>query len=696
MSTNIEIPSGRPPLHAVQFYEREEFLYETVADFLSKGLDAGEPAVVIATAEHQNGFAEALRARGFDLGAAEVLFLDARQTLESFMRGATPDGDTFRSTIGAILEPRHGGRVRAYGEMVDLLWRDGNRQGALRLEELWNDLAEFYPFTLLCAYGMGNFSQVSDGPLFDAICHTHTRSTPTERYVSAADDDARSAEITRLQQRAFALEHEIEHRKELERALREALEARRAAEEDLRDFFDNAVVALHWVGADGTILYANDAELKLLGYTREEYLGRHIADFHADQDVIADIMRRLQANEELHSVEARLVAKDGSIRHVLISTNALFRNGELVHTRCFTRDISDRKRLEDDNAFLLEAATMLHQSLDCQSRVRDLTALAVPRLADWCAVDLVRDDGSPERASESGTPQETNDGERTMIVPMQVADRVVGVLHLAAAEGRPFSSADRHLAKELARRAAIAVENARLYQAAQTANRTKDEFLATLSHELRTPLTAIFGWARMLAMGGLSPETMRTAVETIERSAKTQADLIDDLLDLSRVVTGKLTLQREVVDVGAAVAGAVQTLQLAAQARAIAIEVREPAERSVIHGDATRLQQIVWNLLSNAIKFSPAGGVVSVDAERSGHEVSIVVRDRGRGITPEFLPHVFEPFRQADSTSTRTHGGLGLGLAIVKYLAELHGGSVRAESEGEGRGATFAVTLPLA
>src|SRR6185436_9766241 len=182
----------------------------------------------------------------------------------------------------------------------------------------------------------------------------------------------------------------------------------------------------------------------------------------------------------------------------------------------------------------------------------------------------------------------------------------------------------------------------------------------------------------------------------IERSARTQATLIDDLLDLSRVVTGKLTLQTELVDLTSIIASAVATQRLAAEAKGIAVNVRTGDERAVVMGDPTRLQQIVWNLLSNAIKFSDTGAVVTIELERDVDRARILVRDDGRGISPEFLPHVFEPFRQADGASTRRHGGLGLGLAIVKYLTELHGGTVSASSRGDGRGATFMIALPLA
>ncbi|HEX8456527.1 MAG TPA: PAS domain S-box protein [Pyrinomonadaceae bacterium] len=238
-------------------------------------------------------------------------------------------------------------------------------------------------------------------------------------------------------------------------------------------------------------------------------------------------------------------------------------------------------------------------------------------------------------------------------------------------------------------------ERERLLREAQEANRIKDEFLATLSHELRTPLTAILGWSRLLQTGDFDEAARRRALSTIERNAQAQTQLIDDLLDTSRIITGKLRLEMRVVDPAAVVAAAVETARPAAEAKDIRLQTAFDTHSAPISGDPDRLQQVVWNLLSNAIKFTPVGGRVEVSLERAASHVRISVSDTGRGIAPEFLPHVFDRFRQADQTTTRTHGGLGLGLAIVRQLVELHGGSVRVESAGEGQGTTFTVALPL-
>jgi PAS domain S-box-containing protein len=235
----------------------------------------------------------------------------------------------------------------------------------------------------------------------------------------------------------------------------------------------------------------------------------------------------------------------------------------------------------------------------------------------------------------------------------------------------------------------------RLYRLAEEANRAKDTFLATVSHELRTPLTSMMGWAELLKLGMLDEKKQRHAVEVIESSARAQAQLIGDLLDISRIISGKLRLDVQPVELAPVIAAAMDVVHPAAAAKSIQLVSRVGRGVGTVSGDPDRLQQVIWNLLSNAVKFTPAGGRVEISLSRASAQAEIVVADDGAGIHPDFLPHVFEHFRQADSTSTRKHGGLGLGLAIVRRLIELHGGTVAAESEGEGRGATFRILLPL-
>lgn len=241
---------------------------------------------------------------------------------------------------------------------------------------------------------------------------------------------------------------------------------------------------------------------------------------------------------------------------------------------------------------------------------------------------------------------------------------------------------------------AEASERKRAQETAESANRVKDEFLAILSHELRTPLNPILGWSKLLKSGRLDADSRNQAVETIERNAKLQVQLIDDLLDVSRILRGKLKLELANVDFAYVVRSALESVRLAVDVKSIDIQLQLSSDVGRVLGDANRLQQIVCNLLTNAVKFTPSGGKVEIKLEQIDSQVQLIVSDTGRGITPEFLPHIFEYFRQADASTTRKFGGLGLGLAISRHLIELHGGTIMAESDGDGKGAKFTIALP--
>jgi len=250
---------------------------------------------------------------------------------------------------------------------------------------------------------------------------------------------------------------------------------------------------------------------------------------------------------------------------------------------------------------------------------------------------------------------------------------------------------------EASERLKLALDEAKKARAeAEQSSRLKEEFLATISHELRTPLSAILGWARILRLGQLSPENSGKALDTIERNARAQAQLVDDLLDVSRIITGKLRMDVRPSDPSSFIDAAVEAVRPAADAKGVRIQKVVDTGLVSIPGDPVRLQQVVWNLLSNAIKFTPRGGHVQIRSERVNSHLEIVVSDTGQGISADFLPHVFDRFRQADQKTSRHHGGMGLGLAIVRHLVEMHGGTVSANSDGDGKGATFTVSLPIA
>jgi PAS domain S-box-containing protein len=298
-----------------------------------------------------------------------------------------------------------------------------------------------------------------------------------------------------------------------------------------------------------------------------------------------------------------------------------------------------------------------------------------------------------------------DDGRRpqsSMAVPMSVLGKVVGTIEVQSYERHAYQAEHATAMRMAANLMAVAIENAQLLaresQAraeAEESNRLKDEFLATVSHELRTPLTAILGWARMLESPTMAEAQVARAIQTIQRNAKAQAEIIDDILDVSRIVTGNLYLNLEPTELAPIVEAAINAVRPTAEAKHIHIETSFADQPALVSADAHRLQQIAWNLLSNAVKFTPQGGHVRVTTRQTGSQVLLEISDNGQGISAEFLPHVFERFRQADSSTTRKHGGLGLGLAIVRHLTEIHGGTVHAESDGEGKGATLTVILPL-
>jgi PAS domain S-box-containing protein len=349
------------------------------------------------------------------------------------------------------------------------------------------------------------------------------------------------------------------------------------------------------------------------------------------------------------------------------------------------------------------------------------TEIFAPTFAGEGAVRIADVHGDPRYGKNSpyyGMPEGHLPVVSYLAVPVTSrSGEVLGGLFFGHPEEDVFTERHERIVAGLAAQTAVAMDNARLYDAArrgreqaetaaeenerlyretQEANRLKDEFLAMLSHELRTPLTAILGWAHMLRTGQFDEHNIANAYETIERNARAQAQLIDDLLDVSRIITGKLRLDMRAINPNAFIESAIEAVRPGAESKGVRIQKIMDTGVTSVAGDPVRLQQIVWNLLSNAVKFTPRGGLIQLRLSRVNSHVEIAVSDTGQGINAEFLPHVFDRFRQADQRITRAHGGLGLGLSIVRHLVELHGGTVHAESEGEGRGSTFTVMLPVA
>jgi signal transduction histidine kinase len=406
----------------------------------------------------------------------------------------------------------------------------------------------------------------------------------------------------------------------------------------------------------------------------------------------------------------------------------------------------------DGQRFLAKAVSILATSLDFRETIDNLAELAVSRFADWCAVFIIENEHSLRRlviTRNNSNTAETAPEEKVLAlelhalkgpghvirtsghelispvtddilasmgvtrtelalggavtnpssylsVPLVARGRTIGAIaFLSADPARPFDEEDLALAGDLACAAALALDNSRLYREAQEANRLKDEFVAMVSHELRTPLTPILGCIHLLRTAKLSEANFARALEMIERNAHAQVQIVEDLLDVSRIVAGKLHLVMKSIEIIPVLEAAVDSVRPMAEAKGVQIVTNFGSVKQVMHGDPDRVQQIVWNLLSNAVKFTPPEGRVEVFAWQDRDVVRIQVIDTGVGIPENFMPYIFDRFRQAEEAATKMRSGLGLGLAIVRHLVDLHHGSIEASSPGAGQGAVFTLTFPL-
>jgi len=471
---------------------------------------------------------------------------------------------------------------------------------------------------------------------------------------------------------------------------------------------------------DGIVTSWNKAAERIFGYTEEEMIGKPIALLipadHPNEE--PQILSRIRRGERIAHYETQRIRKDGRLIDVALTVSPIRdRSGRVIGASKIVRDISERQRWQKAEAaesFLGALVDSADDAIISKTLDGIVTSWnpAAEKLYGYSAAEMV---GKPivilipsdhpdeearilerirrgERISGYETKRIKKDG-TLMDVSLTVSPikdslgRVIGASKIA-----------RNITEQ--KRAAVrerdALRQAQLSRRqAEEASRTKDEFLATISHELRTPMTAIVGWSRLLLSGQLTPELQHQAFETIDRNARSQAQLIEDLLDVSRIVSGKLRIDLKPADLGSVVLSAVESVRPSAEAKRIRIRTMISSDAGPIMGDPERLQQVIWNLLSNAIKFTASQGSVQIEVRRIESQVELQVKDNGAGIKAEFLPHIFERFTQADSSLTRTHGGLGMGLAIVKSLVELHGGVVFASSSGEGQGATFTVKLPV-
>jgi PAS domain S-box-containing protein len=518
---------------------------------------------------------------------------------------------------------------------------------------------------------------------------------------------------------------------------------------------DDAIVSKD---LNGVITSWNRAAERIFGYTAAEAVGQSIrmivpADRQSEED---EVLARIRRGESVDHYETIRQRKDGTRRTISLTVSPIRNDqGEIVGASKVARDITEwaelrlrERRQADINKKLYEIGTFLASNLDRNSIVQKVTDVATevtgaefgaffynvtdddlrdshmlctlsgarmeaferfphPRTAQAFAPtfhgagpirldDVTADPRFGETPPFFGMLEGHLPVRSYLAVPvMGPTGDVLGGLFFGHSKPAVFSEEHEHLALGVAAWARVALENARLYVEARDASRMKDEFLAVLSHELRTPLNAIVGYARLLRSGMLNGEKATRGLEALDRNAIWLTQIVEDVLDVSRIVSGKIRLDVQPVELPLVVHNAVATVQPAADAKGVRIQTIVDPRVGPVAGDRDRLQQVVWNLLSNAVKFTPRAGRIQVRLERVNSHVEIAVADTGIGIRREFLPRIFDRFSQADSATTRKLGGLGLGLAIVRHLVELHGGTVEALSAGEHQGATFRVRLPL-
>jgi signal transduction histidine kinase/CheY-like chemotaxis protein len=509
-----------------------------------------------------------------------------------------------------------------------------------------------------------------------------------------------------------------------------------ASEARCRNLIEKNADGVIVISGGGLIRFANPAAATLLGRPVEALLGQPFGvPVIPGETTEIDLVRGGVGNRV---AEMRLVEIDWEGEAAFVAS---------------LREVSERKRAEDTLRILAEASAVLVRTLDQPTTLVNLSRLAVAYLADWCLIDVVDADGALRRAAVAhreptlhaqaqrlrghrfldrqaphGPPRvlraraaeihpeadadflaglATDADEASLLgtfgcrsallVPLTARDQALGVITFGAAEpGRRYGEPERHLAEELARRAALALDNARLYDESQEAVRRRDEFLAMLGHELRNPLGSILNAVAVLRVRSPADPVAREVAGVIERQGRHMARLLDELLDTSRITQGKIDLRPEPLDLAGVLRDAVEGNRPVLEARRHALALELPAEPLGVVGDPTRLEQVFGNLLNNAAKYTDPGGHIRVCAGREGAEVVVRVRDDGLGIAPDVLPRVFDLFTQAAQSLDRTQGGLGVGLTLVRRLVEMHGGRVEAHSDGPGRGSEFVVRLPAA
>jgi len=475
---------------------------------------------------------------------------------------------------------------------------------------------------------------------------------------------------------------------ELERELKSA----RQRSGELQEFLEQAAEGLHMVGPDGTILWANEAELRMLGYTREEYVGRKIGEFHVDPETISDFLVRLLRGETLCSRAARLRCKDGTVKMVAVSSNGMFRDGKFVHTRCFTRDVTRERQAEEAQARLAAIVESSDDAIISKTLEGTITSwnAAAERMYGYSASETIG------RSVLMIVPPELHEEEQTLLERIRAGKRIehYQTTRVAKSGRRLDVSLTISPVRDATGRVIGASKIARDVSEQIDAQRRKDQFLAILAHELRNPLAPVRNAIRIFKEPAVTDEQRQRAQQIAERQTEHMARLLEDLLDVSRITTGRVELRKTRVELGAIVTQSVDAVKPQLDAKGHVLELHLDPEPLWLEGDPVRLQQIVANVLVNAGKYTDPGGRIVLTTRREGGEAVVSVKDNGIGFAPEMAPRLFTLFAQAENAAHRDGGGLGIGLALVREFVERHGGTVQARSDGPLLGSEFTVRLP--
>jgi PAS domain S-box-containing protein len=690
--------------HFVHLHEGEAALVDTVAAWVGGAIGSGASAIVIATAEHRSAFEAHWRAAGLDLAgirdSGRYHALDAQELCGRIVVDGMPDRDRFFAALEPVIAEaaRQGDRVVVFGEIVGVLWRDARHEAALRIETFWNEFARIHRFALCCSYPA---SAGGSDDAFRRVCAEHNLTIPAESYTRLASDGERLEYIADLQQRAGAHAREFAHRRAAENLLEQTAR-------ELSDLLDHTTYAIHSVGADGTLLWANRNELAMLGYRADEYVGRNVRDFYVDA-VPAAGDDGAQGGDTRREQPARMRCKDGSIRDVMVAST-VYRDDGRVRTRTFTRDVTENVRAQhaldaarerahrsDELLAAIVASSddaIVSKSLDGHisswndgarrlfGYERDevigkpILIIVPPALHDE-EREILRRLARGERIDHFETVRVRKDGTRVdvslTISPIRDKDgRVVGASKVA---------------RDISERKHIEVQ-------LRAADRRKDEFLAMLGHELRNPLAPIRTVTEVLQRTLADNPRSLELCRILERQVQQMTRLLDDLLDVTRITRGTIRFRRQRVDVSSAIQRAIEASGPLITRRKQRLRVGLPKTPVYVAGDFERLVQLVTNLLNNAAKYTPVGGRIALRVVRRGERFEVRVQDNGAGITSQMLPRVFDLFVQSEAAGGLQEG-LGIGLTLVRVIAEHHGGSVVARSAGAGHGSQFVVTLPL-